>query len=207
MRGLHTDQRIPAPRTGPSGADEAGPAADVAVRLLTVPDRPAIAGLWGRCDPASRSARFHGGMPELPPGHLDALFADPASSVIAIHRPSAAVIALASLVRNRDDGAADLGVLVQDSWHRRGLASRLVTILIVAAPARGIEVITAEIFAQHAYLGRLLRRIPGEFSSVGYGATASVTVRLTRAAPFPRAGREVGLDGGSQHRPVEPRRT
>jgi GNAT superfamily N-acetyltransferase len=164
---------------------EIGPADGIILRLLTGRDLPAITEMWRRCDPVSRSARFHGGMPAFPADHLAALLADPGCSVIATHRPSGAVIALASLVRNRDGESADLGVLVEDSWQRRGIARRLATILVLAAPARGIRVITAEIFTERPHLGRQLRRVPGEFSSVGNGATASVMVRLARTVPRP----------------------
>jgi GNAT superfamily N-acetyltransferase len=153
--------------------------------------------MWRRCGRASRCARFHAAVPLIPAGYLDAVLADPSGSVVAVHDPTGAVVALASLLRNADGGSADLGVLVEDAWQRRGIARRLVAPLITAAPALGIAVITAEIFTEHAHVGRLLRRIPGEFSSVSNGATASVTVRLPPAAvcagrPPPARGRIVG---------------
>jgi GNAT superfamily N-acetyltransferase len=160
-------------------------AIDISVRPLTERDLPALAEMWRRCGPRSRAARFHAAVPLIPAGHLTALLTDPASSFVAVHGPTGAVVALASLVGNRDGGSADLGVLVEDGWQRLGIARRLVTPLVLAAPDRGINAITAEIFAEHGHVGRLLRRIPGELSSVHNGATATVTVRLPRTAAQP----------------------
>ncbi|WP_028935664.1 GNAT family N-acetyltransferase [Pseudonocardia spinosispora] len=154
------------------------PTSDIALHRPTERDLPGVAEMWRRCGRATRAARFHGAAPLIPTDHLAAVVADPSGSLVAVHRPTGTVIALASLLRNHDGVTADLGVLVEDSWQRCGIAPLLVEPLIRAAPARGISTVTAEIFSEHAHVGRLLRRIPGEFSSVHHGATSAVAVRL-----------------------------
>jgi GNAT superfamily N-acetyltransferase len=78
---------------------------------------------------------------------LKAVLADPAAHVLAVSEPDGDVVALASFVRGLGGGTAELGVLVEDAWQRRGIGRRLVAHLISSAPARGITTLTASIQA------------------------------------------------------------
>jgi L-amino acid N-acyltransferase YncA len=105
--------------------------------------------------------------------------------VVAAHERTGIVLAFASLIRSASDSTAELGVLVQDAWQRRGIGHRLVAHLITAAPARGITVVTAAVLTQNATVADLLRQAPGEFSLATDGPALNVQVRLASAGPNP----------------------
>lgn len=155
----------------------------VSLRPPTEPDLPAITAMWHRCTPATRLARFHAPVHTIPTSYLDAVTADPAASLVAVDDRTAAVVASASLIRHSNGQSADLGVLVEDAWQRRGIGRRLVTSLLTAAPARGITVLTAAILTEHAAVASLLRQVPGEFASILDGPTMQVMVRMGLARP------------------------
>jgi hypothetical protein len=90
------------------------------------------------------------------------------------------VVGVASLFRVGADGTAELGVLAEDVWQRRGIGQRLVSCLLQRAPARGITVLTASVLGCNETVANLLRRIPGAYSATITGSTLQVRVRLTR---------------------------
>ncbi len=149
-------------------------------------DLPRITAMWERCSPATRMARFHAPVRDIPASYLDAVLSDPSASLVAVPGRAGAVAALASLVPG-DGSSAELGVLVEDAWQRHGIGRQLVAHLIAAAPARQITELTASVLAQNATVADLLRQIPGEFSLTRRGTTVSVRVRLAPVGPVPMA--------------------
>lgn len=145
-------------------------------------DLPGITAMWERCSLATRMARFHAPVRRIPASYLAVAASDPAASLVAVPRNSAAVAALASLVPG-DGDCAELGVLVEDAWQRHGIGRQLVARLIAAARARQITELTASVFAQNVQIADLLRQIPGEFSVTRDGTTLSVRVRLAPEQP------------------------
>ena len=136
---------------------------DLTLRPLADSDLPSIAAMWERWHPpATRMARFHAPVRDIPASYLKAALADPAASVLAAHERTGVVVAVASLIRSASDSTAELGVLVQDAWQRRWLGHRLVAHLITAASARGITVVTAAVLTQNATVADLLRQVRGE---------------------------------------------
>jgi L-amino acid N-acyltransferase YncA len=158
---------------------------DLSLRPLAGSDLPSIAAMWERCTPATRMSRFHAPVRDIPASYLKAALADPAASVVAAPERTGVVVAVASLIRSASDSTAELGVLVQDAWQRRGIGHRLVGHLITAAPARGIAVVTAAVLTQNATVADLLRQVPGEFSLAIDGPALNVQVRLASAGPRP----------------------
>ena len=55
------------------------------------------------------------------------------------------------------EGAAELGVLIEDAWQRRGLGTRLVGDLIAHARRTGLRVLEAQLLAEQAWIAGLLR--------------------------------------------------
>lgn len=159
------------------------PVTDAAVRgvwlrPVTGSDLPAVAAMWERCTLATRIARFHAPVRHIPASYLKAVLADPAASVLAAHQYTGAVVALASLIRSASGDPAELGVLVEDAWQRRGIGRRLVAHLITTAPARGITALTASVLTENAKVAELLRQVPGDFSLAIHGPTLKVRIRL-----------------------------
>lgn len=147
-------------------------------------DLPRISAMWERCSLPTRIARFHAPVRDIPAGYLERVLSDPATSLVAVQESSGTVAALASLIPGRG-GYAELGVLVEDAWQRRGIGRRLVAHLMAAASARQITELTASVLAQNAKVADLLRQVPGEFSLTRDGTTVNVRVRLASARPRP----------------------
>jgi GNAT superfamily N-acetyltransferase len=145
--------------------------------------------MWERCSLATRIARFHAPVRDIPTSYLETVLSDPATSLVAVQGSGGAVAALASLIPGRG-GSAELGVLVEDAWQRRGIGRQLVAQLI-AASAQQVSELTASILAQNARVADLLRQVPGQFRMTRDGTT--VTVRVTLAGR-----RGTGGPGGSR---------
>lgn len=168
-----------APHPPPCGGllQAAEVAGSVALRPVTSSEITAIGAMWERCSLATRIARFHAPVRNIPASYLNAMLADPAANVLAVSEPDGDVVALASLIRCPGGGTAELGVLVEDARQCRGIGRRLAAHLI-SAPARGISVLTASILAANATVADLARRVPGQFSIAADGEVLNVRVRL-----------------------------
>jgi GNAT superfamily N-acetyltransferase len=140
--------------------------------------------MWERCSLATRIARFHAPVREIPASYLETVLSDPSTSLVAVHGSAGAVVALASIVPG-SGGSAELGVLVEDARQRQGIGRQLVAHLIAAASGRGVTELAASVLAQNAAVADLLRQVPGEFSVTRDGTTVTVRVRLTPAEPRP----------------------
>jgi GNAT superfamily N-acetyltransferase len=127
---------------------------------------------------ATRVARFHAPVRDIPASYLKAALTDLAASILAVREPGGDVVALASLIGSPGSGTAELGVLVEDAWQHRGIGRRLVAHLVTAAPARGITTLTAAVLAANATVADLLRQVPGQFSIAADGEVLNVRVRL-----------------------------
>ena len=159
----------------------------ISVRRAAPADREALTRMFDRCTLATRYRRFHAPVKAIPERYLaealsgsafhHALVAcqDPAASAAAaadgdsdqVAGPVAAaacdpgasvdgLIALASC-RMVDEGAAELGLLIEDAWQRRGLGTRLLHDLVTHANQSGLRVLTAQLLAEQAWIIGLLR--------------------------------------------------
>jgi GNAT superfamily N-acetyltransferase len=168
---------------------------DVTLRRVTSSGIAAIGAMWERCSLATRTARFHAPVRDIPASYLTAVLADPAAHVMAVSQPDGDVVGLASLIRGPGGDTAELGVLVEDAWQRRGIGQRLAAHLISAAPARGITTLTASIQAANAPVADLLRRVPGQFSIAIDGWVLNVRVCLLEARTLQPAVQLTPLEG------------
>ena len=89
------------------------------------------------------------------------------------------LLALASC-RVTGEGAAELGVLIEDAWQGHGLGTRLVGELIAHARRTGLRVLEAQLLAEQAWIAGLLR----PYGTCRLGSTGSgvlnVTLRLAQ---------------------------
>jgi GNAT superfamily N-acetyltransferase len=125
----------------------------------------------------------------IPACYLKAALDDPAASVMAQHGSSGDVAALASLIRAASRDSAELGVLVEDAWQRRGIGRRVVTRLIAAAPARGITVVEASVLAENAKVADLLQQVPGDFPLTIDGPAVKYGYCCAAPGTRPRTGK------------------
>ncbi len=186
---------------GPAQARLAGAAAlrGLTLRPVGGSQIPAIAAMWERCTLATRIARFHAPVRDIPASYLRTVLADPAASVLAACGRDGDVVALASLIRSPGCGAAELGVLVEDAWQRRGIGRRLVTHLITTAPARGITTLTASVLAENAKVAELLRQVPGEFSLTIDGRALQARVCLASSPGNAGPATDMSAPGGPSY--------
>jgi GNAT superfamily N-acetyltransferase len=189
--------RMPAqiPADGvPAGLADAG-AGLIRVRQAVPGDREALARMFERCTASTRYRRFHGPVKAIPERYLaEALsgrplhyalvaFLEPAAAVQAAEALSDGIVALASC-RLVDEGAAELGILVEDAWQRQGLGTRLVNELVAHANAVGLRVLEAQLLAEHAWITRLLRPHGTCRLRSTWNGVLNVTVRLASTRPL-----------------------
>jgi len=136
--------------------------------------------MWERCSLATRIGRFHAPVRHIPASYLRTVLSDPSASLVAVDSRAGVVVALASLVP-ADGSSAELGVLVENAWQRRGIGRQLVALLIGAPSASRLTELTASVLAENARVADLLRQVPGDFSLTREGTTITVRIRLTVA--------------------------
>ena len=88
------------------------------------------------------------------------------------------VVALASC-RAVDEGVAELGILVEDEWQRRGVGSDLLREIVAYAARTGLRALQAQVLADQPWIVGLLRR-HGTCTMAGAGQALHVTLTLPR---------------------------
>lgn len=112
--------------------------------------------MLARCTPATRYARFHAPVRSFPEPYFSQVLAGRAEHFALVAEGSAEVIALASCHSSpaRD---AELGILVEDRWQRRGIGARLLSLLLRHADQGGLRPLRARVLAEQAWTLRVLR--------------------------------------------------
>jgi GNAT superfamily N-acetyltransferase len=174
-----------APPVGGAGAGQ------VRVRRAEASDREALRQMFDRCSPRTRYRRFHGPVKAIPERYLAealsggafhyALVACPEFPGSNRDAPSGGIVALGSC-RTVGEGAAELGLLIEDAWQRHGLGTRLLRDLVTHAGRGGVRVLEAQLLAEQAWITGLLRPYgPCRLGPTGHGVL-NVTVRLGEGA-------------------------
>jgi len=155
----------------------------VRVRRAAAADREALARMFDRCMLETRYRRFHGPVKAVPERYLaEALSGSPFHhALVACPEPvvgldtdkepgrgpaqgqepgrapgADGIVALASC-RMTGEGAAELGLLIEDAWQRRGLGTRLLRYLVAHANRTGLRVLEAQLLPEQAWITGLLR--------------------------------------------------
>jgi GNAT superfamily N-acetyltransferase len=176
----------------------------LSVRRAAASDRAALSSMFGRCTPSTRYRRFHGPVKSIPERYLaDALSGsafhyalvawhdaagfpdgdpvtgqDPAAGSGASPRASPGVAVALASCRVVEEGAAELGLLIEDAWQRHGLGTRLLRDLVAHASHAGVRVLQAQLLAEQAWIAGLLRPYGAcRVHSAGNGVL-NVTLRL-----------------------------
>ncbi|MFJ9774933.1 GNAT family N-acetyltransferase [Kitasatospora sp. NPDC101157] len=197
--------RLPGPAGGPYRPARPHPApaarAGEAASRLSLPDgtglvlRPAgpadkaaALAMHRRCSPAALRLRYHG--PVRDAGrYLDHLLDPRHGRSLVVAAPDGQVLALGHLMW--DDGEAELAVLVEDAWQRRGLGLALLRRLTATARATGIGTVYAVTQAANAGLIAAMRRLAAPLDFRAEDGTLVITATLAAgaaAAPAPLRG-------------------
>ena len=159
------------------------------VRRAAAADRPALERMLARCTGQTRYRRFHGPVTAFPERYLtEALSGSPLHFALVACLDEDAerggtvvdgtVVALASC-RAVDEGVAELGILVEDEWQRRGLGGDLLGEIVAYAARTGLRALQAQVLAEQPWIVGLLRR-HGTCTTAGAGPALHVTLTLPR---------------------------
>jgi GNAT superfamily N-acetyltransferase len=88
------------------------------------------------------------------------------------------VVALASC-RAVDEGVAELGILVEDEWQRRGVGGYLLGEIMAYAARTGLRALQAQVLADQPWIVGLLRR-HGTCTTASAGQALHATLTLPR---------------------------
>jgi GNAT superfamily N-acetyltransferase len=173
------------PTSVAAGTSSVRRAGACAVRQAAAGDRPALERMLARCTGQTRYRRFHGPVNVFPERYLtEALSGSPLHFALVAYvvderaAEDRAVVALASC-RAVDEGVAELGVLVEDEWQRRGVGDRLLREIAAYAARTGLRALQAQVLAEQPWIVGMLRRY-GTCTVAGAGQALYVTVSLPR---------------------------
>jgi GNAT superfamily N-acetyltransferase len=158
---------------------------ELMVRPATAEDLSAVTAMHGRCSTGSRQHRYLGAVGPTP-SRLRRLL-EPARGVCllavagGVDGTPERVVAMANLVA--EGTVAEVALLVEDGWQRRGVGSALARRLVAHANRAGYSALLAHGYADDLGLVRMLHRIgqPGPVDRDGDLLT--VTLPLTTGAP------------------------
>jgi RimJ/RimL family protein N-acetyltransferase len=144
----------------------------VLVRPLEAADREAFATAVAGLSPDTLYRRFGTPKPALTAAEIDHLVAvdhHDHEALVALDPVTGEGLAVVRFVRYPGDPSrADVAVTVVDRWQGRGLAGRLLALLVDRARAERIRVLTASTLRDNRPALRMLRR--GGFRPVAAGA-------------------------------------
>ncbi|MFD8753532.1 GNAT family N-acetyltransferase [Kitasatospora sp. NPDC059577] len=143
-------------------------------------DKAAALAMHGRCSPAALRLRYHGPVRDAD-RYLDHLLNPRHGHSLVVTAPDGRVLALGHLMW--DDGEAELAVLVEDGWQRRGLGLALLRRLVVAARAAGIGTVYAVTQCANAGLIAAMRRLGAPLDFRTEDGTLVITAALGSGGP------------------------
>lgn len=153
------------------------------VRPAVAGDRAALEGMFQRCSPATVYQRFHGQVRAFPRAYLDEALAGTDAHYAVVCYSGTEAVALASCRagdrHGQEDrpGEAELGILIEDAWQRRGLGGVLLGELIAHARDHGIGVLHAQLLTERDWIIKMLVR-HGSCASAFSRGVREVTLHL-----------------------------
>jgi GNAT superfamily N-acetyltransferase len=121
----------------------------VHIRQAGIDDRLDLADMLLRCSPETRYRRFHGFLETFPEPYFSGALAGCPEHFALVAETPASIVALASSVRG------ELGLLVEDSYQRQGIGTRLLETLIACS---GHGLFRASVLPDQNWILPFLRR-------------------------------------------------
>jgi RimJ/RimL family protein N-acetyltransferase len=152
------------------------------LRPSTPHDAPRLVTMFERCSPATRYGRFLAPLRHFPAAHLtDVMRSSPIRrSWVVDDLRTGEVVGVGSWFRN-DGDTAEVGLLIEDAFQRRGHGSALLDALVASACHAGVTTLVGHTLADARHVHRMLRRLgPTTFDCSGY--TCTLRTSLTAAA-------------------------
>jgi GNAT superfamily N-acetyltransferase len=144
-------------------------------------DTEAVLAMAARCSRTTLFHRFHGFTNGV--SYLEALLRGEPENETHLAWYRSRCIGLATIAPNAR-GTADLGVVVEDHWQRRGIGTRLVASLLADAPAIGVTTLHADVLRDDIFILQALRRIgPLSVSMERDAVSADITLGTALRSP------------------------
>jgi acetyltransferase len=125
----------------------------VTLRPLRPHDRDIEHAFVSGLSPETRSNRLLGGAIAITPEYIERLVSVDFSRDMALAATAMlereTLLGVARYVQNKDNQSAEFAIVVADSWHGRGIGSRLLAKLIEAARKRGLTLLYGDILAMN----------------------------------------------------------
>ena len=147
-------------------------------------DAPRLVTMFERCSPASRYARFLAPLAHFPASHLVDVVRSSTTrrSWVIDDFTTGNVVGVASWFQN-DGDTAEIGVLVEDAWQRKGYGTALLDTLVESARHAGITTFVAHTLAESRHVQRMVHRLgPAHIECDGYVCTMHVSLTGEAAA-------------------------
>jgi acetyltransferase len=124
----------------------------VRIRPIEIADAELIRDFVASLSFETRYLRFMGAVRELSSQTIDRLTRldhrrEAALVAIVNYDGADRIVGVARYALNADADTCDFAIVVADDWQRRGLGSRLLTLLVETASARGLERIGGDVLA------------------------------------------------------------
>jgi len=124
----------------------------VQIRPIDSTDATLLREFVGSLSFETRYLRFMGAIKELSSQAIDRLtrvdhWREAALIAVVNYHGADRIVGVARYAMNADDETCDFAIVVADNWQRRGLGSRLLTLLGHTASARGLTRIGGEVLA------------------------------------------------------------
>ncbi|OKJ13683.1 GNAT family N-acetyltransferase [Kitasatospora sp. CB01950] len=162
---------------------------DLTVRRATPADREAAVAMHARCSPESLRRRYHGPVKDAD-RYLNHLLDPRHGQTLAVETAQGRLVALSHLMW--DDEGAEIALLVEDAWQRRGLGVDLVRRMAALALESGVGTVYAVTTAANTGLISTMRRLSAPLDYQVEEGTLVITAHLAEAAeklPAPWAAR------------------
>ncbi|MFM9874585.1 MAG: N-acetyltransferase family protein [Fimbriimonadaceae bacterium] len=139
-----------------------------------------VAGLK-KCSERTIYNRFLGSKPRFSPGELIYLTeCDPLNHVAIVGIHGEELVAVGRVIRYKDrSDAADIGIIVEDTFQRNGIGPYLLSLLLRAAVERGIVMLCGDMFASNHAMFRVIDELPFNVSWSLEGSIVHFEIDLT----------------------------
>lgn len=154
----------------------------IKVRPILPSDAPALKRAIEQADPDTVRRRFLGARPRMSPkvlSWLTVLDYQLRFALVALDPADESGIAVARYV-SQGDGVAEVALVVDPAWRRRGVATVLAELLAQAALERGIHSFTAYYMAQNAAVTHLIELSAGRHRQSTEGGNTDAIMALDR---------------------------
>jgi GNAT superfamily N-acetyltransferase len=113
-------------------ADGAG----LVLRIGQLTDGPAVAQMHARCSMSTMFARYHSGARSLPLRWLHKLLS-PVRGITIVVQAGDTIVGIGQLIRTINPDTAEISLLVEDGWQRRGVGRALLRALVQQGKSAG----------------------------------------------------------------------